>query len=158
MQQEQMEGFYVTGITVRTNNTSGAAAKDIPALWQRFFEEQISDRIPHKLDGALYCVYTDYEGDYTGDYTTLLGCRTGSLADIPEGMTGLKIAAGCYTCFEAKGKMADNFVFRKWEAIWQSDLARAYTTDFEVYDQRSQDPENALVPIYIALKQTLRSK
>lgn len=29
MEQQQIEGFYVTGIAVRTNNISGAAAKDI---------------------------------------------------------------------------------------------------------------------------------
>lgn len=148
----QIESFQLIGITVRTNNLSGAAAKDIPALWQRCFAEQISDKIPHKISEALYCVYTDYENDYTGNYTTLLGCRVSSLEDIPEGLVGLTIAAGSYTCFEAKGKMADNFVFKKWEEIWQSDLERSYTAGFEVYDQRPQDPENALVPIYIALK------
>lgn len=152
MHQEPIEGFYLTGITVRTNNSSGAAAKDIPALWQRFFAEQISDKIPHKISEALYCVYTDYESDYTGDYTTLLGCRVSSLAEIPEDMQGLKIATGNYTYFEAKGKMEEGFVFQKWTEIWQADLERSYTADFEVYDQRSQDPENAFVPIYIALK------
>jgi len=151
MQQEQMEGFYLTGITVRTNNISGAAAKDIPALWQRFFAEQISDKIPHKLDEALYCVYTDYEGDYTQDYTTLLGCRVSSLEGIPEGMRGLAIAAGNYARFEAKGKMEDGFVFKKWTEIWQSDLERAYTADFEVYEFNGNTDE-LVVPIYIALQ------
>lgn len=151
MQQEQMEGFYLTGITVRTNNTSGAAAKDIPALWQRFFEEQISDKIPHKLDEAFYCVYTNYEGDYTQDYTTLLGCRTSSLEDIPEGMEGLTIATANYARFEAKGKMEDGFVFNKWTEIWQAGLERAYTADFEVY-QFNGNAEELVVPIFIALQ------
>lgn len=151
MYREQIESFNLMGITVRTNNTSGAAAKDIPALWQRFFAEQISDKIPHKINEALYCVYTDYESDHTGDYTTLLGCRVSSLTEIPEGMQGLKIATGNYTCFEAKGKMEDGFVFQKWTEIWQAKLERAYTADFEVYEFNG-NIEALVVPIFIALR------
>lgn len=152
MHQEHIESFYLTGITVRTNNSSGAAAKDIPALWQRFFEEQVSNKIPNKTGDELYCVYTDYEGDYTQDYTTLLGCRTSSLEDIPEGMRGLTIAAGNYTRFEAEGKMEEGFVYQKWTEIWQSDLDRAYTSDFEVYDFSKSDNGTEVVNIFIALK------
>lgn len=151
MNQEQIESFNLIGITVRTNNSSGAAAKDIPALWQRFLAERISDKIPHKISEALYCVYTGYESDYTGDYTTLLGCKVSSLADTPEGMQGIKIAAGNYTCFEAKGKMEDSFVFQKWTEIWQADLERAYTADFEVYELNG-NKESLVVPIFIALQ------
>ena len=31
-------------------------------------------------------------------------------------------------------------------------LLRAYQTDFEIYDQRSQDPQNAQVDLYIGMK------
>ena len=31
-------------------------------------------------------------------------------------------------------------------------LKRAYQTDFEIYDKRSQDPQNARVYIYVGLK------
>jgi predicted transcriptional regulator YdeE len=31
-------------------------------------------------------------------------------------------------------------------------LPRAFTTDFEVYDERSQNPENAEVDIFVAVK------
>ncbi|OJV50484.1 MAG: AraC family transcriptional regulator [Bacteroidetes bacterium 43-16] len=151
MEQQQIEGFYVTGIAVRTNNISGAAAKDIPALWQRFFEEQVSDKIPGKLSEAIYCVYTDYAGDYTQDYTTLLGCRTSFPEPVPEGMSSKEVAPGKYTCFEAKGKMEEGFVFRQWTEIWQSDLDRAYTSDFEVYEPGKEDNEPMIVPIFIAL-------
>lgn len=152
MHQEQIESFHLIGITVRTNNSSGAAAKDIPALWQRFFEEQTGNKIPHKTGEELYCVYTDYEGDYTQDYTTLLGCRTSSLDDIPEGMQGITIAAGNYTRFEAQGKTEEGFVYQKWTEIWQSDLDRAYTSDFEVYDFSKSDNGTDVVNIFIALK------
>jgi len=39
-----------------------------------------------------------------------------------------------------------------WKEIWDNDkeLNRKYSADFEVYGQKSQDPENAEVEIYIA--------
>ncbi|RYE00408.1 MAG: AraC family transcriptional regulator [Sphingobacteriales bacterium] len=121
------------------------------ALWQRFFEEQLSGKIPGKLGEAIYCVYTDYAGDYTQDYTTLLGCSTSSPEHVPEGMMSKQIAPGNYTCFEAKGKMEEGFVLQQWKEIWQSGLDRAYTSDFEVYEPK-QDNEPTVVPIFIALR------
>ena len=35
----QLESFKVIGISVRTTNENGQAAKDIPFLWNKFFEE-----------------------------------------------------------------------------------------------------------------------
>jgi predicted transcriptional regulator YdeE len=35
--------------------------------------------------------------------------------------------------------------------IWQSNLDRTYTTDFEVYDERAQNPANVVVDIFIGV-------
>lgn len=150
MTNEYLESFSVIGIAVRTNNMTGAAAKNISALWQAFFEKQISNSIPNKIDDTLYCIYTDYEGDYTQDYTTVLGCKVSKVEAVPEGMVAVKIASGNYIKFEAQGKMSEGFVFKQWQTIWQSNIKRAYSTDFEVYDQRTQNPDDAVVAIFIA--------
>ncbi|MDZ7543437.1 transcriptional regulator, partial [Clostridium perfringens] len=43
-----------------------------------------------------------------------------------------------------------------WQAVWAltaaSGIERTYTGDFERYDERCQDPENAVVELYIAIK------
>lgn len=144
--------FYIVGIAVRTTNENMQAATDIPALWNTFMTEGIAGKIPNKTGDELYCVYTEYESDYTKPYTTILGCAVYDLSEIPEGMKGIEIAGGDYEQFTAAGKMNDNIVYNEWLKIWDSGISRAYTTDFEVYGEKAQNPENAEVPIYIALK------
>ena len=147
-----VETFQIIGISVRTTNENGQAAKDIPALWSRFFSEGIASKIHGKLSEDLYCVYTDYEKDHTRPYTTLLGYKVENTAEVPEGLTGKTIATHVYEVKTAKGKMAEGFVFKAWQEIWASDMPRAYTADFEIYGAKSQDPEHAEVAIYIATR------
>lgn len=151
MQAHTFESFYIIGLAVRTTNEHGQAMQDIPALWNRFFAENISARIGSKSSEDLYCVYTDYEKDYTKPYTTILGYRVESLDSIPEGLTGKAIPAGDYQLFTAQGKMADGIVYKEWEKIWNTELDRAYGADFEIYSAKAQDPENAEVEVYVGL-------
>ncbi len=41
--------FLVMGISVRTINENGRAAKDIGELWNRFFADNVLNRIPDRL-------------------------------------------------------------------------------------------------------------
>jgi predicted transcriptional regulator YdeE len=148
----KMERFTIVGIAVRTSNRNGQAAQDIPALWQRFLAEQVAARIPGKVDETVYSVYTEYEGDYTQPYTTVLGCRVYDAAQVPEDMKAITIDAGRYTRVQAKGSLDAGIVYQAWTGIWNSDMPRAYTADYEVYGPKAQDPANAEVDIFIALK------
>lgn len=147
-----IEKFYVIGISVRTTNEGGQAAKDIPQLWERFMSEDIESKIPAKISRDVYGIYTEYEGDYTQPYTTVLGCKVESLDNIPEGFIGLTIETANYEKYTAKGKMSDDVVYNKWTEIWQSDLDRTYLADFEIYGERSVDMDNAEVDIFISVK------
>lgn len=111
------EEFYIIGIAVRTTNENGQSATDIPKLWDEFFSNDIVDSIPNKAEQAVYCVYTEYEGDYTKPYTTVLGCRVNNLSVVPEGFKGITVAHGGYAKFTAKGKLADQIVFQEWTKI-----------------------------------------
>lgn len=153
MTTQQLEEINVIGISVRTTNENGKSAQDIPALWGTFMSKGISEKIPNKLGDNLYCIYTDYEQDHTRPYTTILGCKVATLEDIPEGMVGKTIAMETYTKFVAKGNLAQGAVLDTWIKIWNSDLHRTYTADFEVYGQNTQNPENAKVDIFIAVSQ-----
>ena len=147
----KIDAFNVIGISIRTTNENNQSAVDIPALWSRFFTEDIASKIKNKISSDLYCLYTDYEKDYTKPYTTLLGYKVEHLDVIPEGLIGRRIPAQQYKVFNASGKLSDNSVFKEWTKIWSSDIDRAYSGDFEVYGSKSQDPENAEVAIFIAL-------
>lgn len=142
--------FKMIGIAIRTTNENGQASIDIPKLWERFFSENLSAQIPDKAADDIYSVYTDYELDYTKPYTVILGYRVNSLEVVPEGFTGKSFEGGTYTKFTAKGKLADGMVYEEWTKIWNSELPRIYTADFEVYGTKSQ-VEQAEVDIFIAL-------
>lgn len=151
MNIKKIEAFTVVGITVRTTNENWQSAQDIPALWHKFLTENITDRIPGKIDDTVYCIYTDYEKDYTRPYTTLLGCRVQNMDTIPEGLTGMSFAGGQYQQFTAKGKMMEGIVFEEWKKIWNSAISRIYTADFEIYGDKAKDPDNAEIDIFVAV-------
>jgi predicted transcriptional regulator YdeE len=151
MDNQKLESFSILGIAVRTTNENGQAGKDITALWNKFMSEGILEQIPNKVDNTIYCVYTEYEKDHTKPYTTILGCKVSNLDTIPNGMKGKKIDAGNYSKYIAKGNIAQGIVFEAWTKIWNSDIKRAYTADFEVYGEKAQDPGKAEVDIFIAV-------
>ncbi len=143
--------FDIIGISVRTTNENGQSSIDIPELWKRFFEEGLLERIPDKPDSSIYCVYTDYEKDFTKPYTVILGCRVNNLKTIPEGMVGKVIPGGDFMKFTAKGDVTQGSVFFEWKKIWESKIDRKYTADFEIYGEKARDPKNAEVDIFISV-------
>ncbi len=152
MDTQKINGFSIIGIAVRTTNQNGQSGKDIPALWDKFMAEGVLEKIPNKIDTTVYCIYTEYESDYTKPYTTILGCRVTSVDNIPNGMIAKTFSTGEYTKYTAKGNLMQGVVFNEWVKIWDSNIARAYTADFEVYGQKAQNPADAAVDIFIAIK------
>lgn len=146
-----IEKFDVIGIAVRTINMPQKAEIDIPQLWEKFMCENVVSQIPNKSSNDVYCIYTDYEGDYTKPYTTLIGCKVSSLDTIPEDMVGITIETGEYEQFTAKGNLMDNIVYEEWLSIWKADIDRAYLSDFEIYKE-GFDPENAEIDIFVGVK------
>ena len=152
MNNQKLEKFKVIGISVRTTNENGQAGQDIPALWNNFITNGVADKIPNKIDNSIYCIYTEYEKDHTKPYTTILGCKVSGLQTIPDGMVGKTFEEGIYTKIVAKGNILQGMVFNEWTKIWNSNLDRTFTADFEVYGEKAQNPENAEVDIFIAVK------
>lgn len=148
----RIQKFSVIGISVRTTNENGQSGEDIPALWNTFMSEAIQSKIPGKISEELFCIYTDYEKDHTKPYTTILGCKVENLDFIPENMVGKTIESADYEELTARGNLSEGVVYNKWLEIWNSDLHRSFTADFEVYGAKAQNPENAEVAIFIALQ------
>ena len=149
---QQIKTFHVIGIALRTTNENGQSVQDIPALWNRFMTEGIMDQIPNKVDQTMYCIYTDYEKDHTKPYTTILGCKVSNLDQIPYGLVGKTFEEQTYIKRIAKGNLMQGIVYEEWTKIWNADLNRTFTADFEVYDERTHNTENAEVDIFISVK------
>ncbi len=142
--------FTIVGIATRTSNNPGKADKDIPQLWEKFMAENIPDRIPNKVDGTIYAIYTDYEGDHTQPYTIVIGCNVTSLDNIPEDMTVKMVPESNYSQFVAKGDLTKDAVINTWMQIWNTNLERTYSTDLEIYGEKAIDPTNGEAQILVA--------
>lgn len=141
----------IIGIAVRTTNKDGQSAQDIGKLWERFYSENLLEKIPNKLSNDIYSVYTDYKSNYKDEYTTIIGLQVSSLDNIPSGLTGKQFPPETFEVFTAKGQMP-KAVMDVWLDIWQRDneLQRKYTYDFEFYGEKSQNGEDSEVKIFIA--------
>lgn len=127
-----LEEFLVAGISVRTIN-NGQAGLDIKHLWDKFFAENILGKIPNKINDAIYCVYTDYENDYTGYYTCLLGCKVSIADNLPKGLIYCNVPAGRYKLYLSTGPLPQS-VLATWQQIWDSNTERSYSADFDLYE------------------------
>jgi len=152
MKKVNIDPFMVIGIGVRTTNQNGKSGEDIGGLWGKFMSEGIADQIPNKIDGTIFSIYTNYEGDQTQPYDTILGCKVSSLENVPEGMVSQSFEGGNYASFVSKGDLTKGVVFGTWSEIWEEDLDRVFTADFEIYGERAQNPTEAEVDILVAIK------
>ncbi|HEY1380783.1 MAG TPA: GyrI-like domain-containing protein [Gemmataceae bacterium] len=133
--RRQVEGFVVAGVAARTCNadeTDPARAK-LPALWGRF----AADPAVRSLGGPPVGVYTEYESDAAGMYTTVAGVRVAGAADAPSGLRVVTVPAGEYLVFRSEGAVPE-CVIRGWQAVWQyfaehPSPGRAFRTDAELY-------------------------
>lgn len=146
----QLPSFRIIGIAVRTTNQGGKSQKDISALWQRFMREDIISKIPDKENEEIYCIYTDYENEANGHYTTIIGCKVKSLEKTPEFCIGKTIPASTYQQIISKGNLPDAVV-DTWKRIWVSGMKRKFQADFDLYGEKSQDPDRAEVETFVSI-------
>lgn len=157
MNIQQHGGFYVAGFTARTNNAQEMSDKGkIGDIWQDFLHPSVVSQIPNRVGLDLIAVYTDYESDHTGPYTYLLGLPVSDGDAVPANLTVKQIFAGRYAVISSERGPIHEIVPRIWQHIWSmgpEELGgtRAFKTDYEIYDQRTADPENAQIDVYVGL-------
>lgn len=153
MKSQIIQKFNVIGISSRTTNKNGQSLKDIETLWEKFWSEKIQDQIPNKVNDNIYAIYTDYETDFNGAYTTIIGLPVKALENIPNGFVGITIERGNYKKFVSKGKMPEAIV-KTWMEIWADnklDKQRSYNVDFTIHDEKYYDGDNAQVETFISI-------
>ncbi|MGB6977326.1 MAG: GyrI-like domain-containing protein [Gammaproteobacteria bacterium] len=148
------------GLTIRTNNVdeSQPETAKIIKLVQHYWQERIAEQIPHRKNpGVTFSAYTDYASNEHGDYTYFIGEEVSSIANIPQGFETATIPAGKYQKFTTESGKIPTVVIQAWQQIWQMSNVqlgghRNYQTDFEVYDQRANNPNDAILDIYIGIE------
>jgi predicted transcriptional regulator YdeE len=151
-------GFTVVGIEARTSNAKEVSPDGvIGRQWARFLQENLAAQIPSKADSSILAVYSDYASDKDGEYTYTIGVRVTSAKDVPAGMVVKKVPAGRYAVFTSNKGPVAQVVVEMWQQIWAVPKSvpggdRAYRADYEVYDQRAANPEDAQVDVHIGIK------
>ena len=158
MNIQQHSGFYVVGIAARTDNEAEMNGKGkIGEIWHRLLSDNLAAKIPNKLGIDLIALYTDYETDHKGEYTYLLGLPVSSIQNVPAKFVAKHIPGGRYAVVTSERGPVTKIVPKTWQGIWTMPVAelggeRSFRADYEVYDQRSADPENAQIEVYVGLR------
>lgn len=147
------DGFTVCGLSVTTHNKDGKATEDINALWEKFFAENIGQRLESRADDTIYAVYSDYQGDHNDPYRLTIGYRIDEddSAKTETGLETVHVTRGEYAALSAQGQQPQALL-QTWEAIWSSDLNRTFKTDFEVYGPRFFEEGVNEVLIYLGVE------
>ncbi len=146
-----LPGFKLIGLKLdkKTTNENGQSAIDCGNLWQKFEKSAIIQQISNKLSSEIYAVYYDYEGDHLQPYSYFIGYKVENNATVPFGLVELLIPSQNYFKFLAKGQMPE-CISNCWNLVWDKPLERAYAYDFEIYDERSTDWNDAEIDIMVS--------
>ncbi|TCP64576.1 GyrI-like domain-containing protein [Baia soyae] len=152
------EEILVVGIATTTNNEKELSnTGEISKLWSRFYTEEIFHVIINQAAPTeVLGVYTQYTTGASGDYLMLIGQQVSNTNQTDDKLVQIKIPASKYLVFTSKQGPVAQVVPETWNMIWQwfeeHDSKRAFTGDFELYDERGKNPEQAIVDIYISIK------
>lgn len=155
-----MPSKTLVGISCRTSNARefNPETAQIAGMVNRYVQENIAQLLTQRvLPGTTYAVYTDYENGVAGDYTYFLGEEVKDAASVPEGLSRLVIPEQRYIKATTEPGVMPAVCIEMWQRLWHfspEELGgeRAYVADFEVYDERAHDLQQAVLDIYIGLK------
>jgi predicted transcriptional regulator YdeE len=139
-----LEEKVIVGLSAMTGNTDPDMGTIIGGLWNDFYQGGVNSIIKNKTNKYAIGLYSDYTSD---QYCVTVGNEV-SRAENPD-LTMKIIPAGKYAKFSVRGHM-EKAVAKSWGEIWQIDLDRRYTGDFEEY--RNDDINDCNIDIYIAIK------
>lgn len=156
-----LENIRLLGIATHTNNHDelNPTTAKIPNFIQYYHQERIADKFGHHVNpGVTYCVYADYENGVDGNYTYFVGEEVSSIVDEDHTLLrALVIPNGSYAKFSVGPGPISQIIPAAWQQIWQMNEQqlggkRRFEADFELYDRRSRDTDNAIVDIFIGLR------
>lgn len=139
-----LEQKIVVGVSSTTSNDDPKMGEIIGGLWEQLYQGGVNARIKNKVNEYAIGLYSDYTAD---NYCVTAGNEVSKAEN--DDLTVKIIPAGKYAKFSVHGDMV-KAVEEAWGAIWQMNLDRSFTGDFEEY--LNSDWANSDIDIYIALK------
>ncbi len=139
----RLEEKIIVGINAVTGNSDPNMGQIISELWEKLCGG-VDGTVQNRVNKYSIGLYSDYKD---GQYQVTAGLEVSKNEN--KELTEKIIPAGPYAKFKVHGNMI-TAVEDAWNAIWQMDLDRSYTGDFEEY--LNTDMENGDIDIYIALK------
>lgn len=148
------------GLKERTSfkNESDPTKAIIGKLVGQFWQQNVPAKIPNQLQpDVTLAVYSNYESNEYGAYDYFYGKKVSSINNVPTGLTSIIIPSGKYVKLTTKAGPIPDILMHGWQQIWKMSAAdlggqRTYKTDFEVYDERARDRQNAIIDIYLGIK------
>lgn len=156
-----LDPLKLVGIKVRTSNKevlSEGSSNKIARTVGRYFGEHLFEKIEARvMPGTTYSVYTEYENDFNGAYTYFIGEAVLDFDNVGEGFSTLNTSSQKYIKFTTDPGPMPDVCINMWKAIWGMSATelggvRAYKADFEIYDERSLDPQNTALDILIGVE------
>lgn len=144
----ELEEKKVVGVSARTSNLDPNMGNIIGGLWETLFSKGIYENIDNKVNEKALGIYTEYEEKEKGKYLAIAGCEVSEIGKYPEKMIVTTIPKGKYAKFIVRGDM-HKAVAEFWEKLWHLELPRAFTCDFEEYQDSNM--EHTEIHIYISL-------
>lgn len=151
----------LVGLKVRTKNqdeSSPDTAKIAPLI-VRYWSENIAEKIPHRKNPGVRVVgYANYESDEYGEYDYYFGEEVTSFNKLPAGLSSLTIPAGKYLKLTSGAGPVPEVIVHAWHKVWhmttnnQLGAQRTYNIDFEIYDERANDPQHTVFDIYLGIE------
>ncbi|MBD3858495.1 AraC family transcriptional regulator [Bacillus sp. 28A-2] len=142
---------WIKGLSIRTTNEmERTKERKIAPLWEQFFAQQL-----HGGQAPVIGLYSDYEKDENGSYLFTAGQLVNQHTE-----QAIEIPASAYARFRTRKGPIEEVVLETWQQIWKWDQRhfRTYTGDFEWYDERSIDPKEAQIDIYITVDEKIVAK
>jgi len=157
-------GLRLAGLSARTTNRREASPDGaIPQLWSRFWSGPGGQLAAASAEpGVVYGLYYDYEDGADGEYSVLAGVSAdaGGGGECPlssKELDNVVVPTGKYAVFVTRRGPSVQVVVEAWQRIWRwaaspTGYERTFTGDFERYDERCHNPDDAVVEIFIAIK------
>ena len=149
MENVIVNSIIIAGISTKIEDPI-QANKQIGVLWEQFWKNDLSTKINNRFNNTIYAIYHDYEGNYNQPYTITIGYPINKIEDLQNDLKVVVIPQQNYHVFTTNGTLPESII-KTWKKIWQTNLQRSYTFDFEIYDERAQNPQDAIVDIYVAV-------
>ena len=152
--------LQIVGLSTRTNLTTelNPQTAKIGLTIQQYVQRSVANSLKNRSEpGTTLCIYSDYESDWSGDYTYVIGEAVTACDNTDNTLYQLSIPAQKYVKFTntEPGPMPAVCI-AMWQKIWHmtpEELGgtRAYLADFELYDHRSYDLSRVILDIYIGI-------